>query len=209
METLNRKVKISQNRILTPLNNLILFSLTFFFVSCYNNENKDEKSSVSNIVIKDTLINSNQINMKTYFKFNTELNGLIKQAEEYYSKGKMVFRIDYSENGVNWKNLEVMDYKVFYSTFPFYKNRLGSELYLSNCISCHTSYPSSADKSICIGFSKYNNKGLFQKFLGEKLIDSVAIVRHPDFPSMDTLEINQIHAFLSKSCGGITTNTQE
>lgn len=209
METLNQKVKLSLSRILTHLNNLILFCLIFFFVSCNKNENKEEQNSQGNIIMVDTLINFNKITIKTYFKFNFESKGLVKQAEEYYSKESVAFRIDFSENGTNWKNLEIKDYNVFYNVFPLYKNRLGSELYMSNCISCHTSYPSSADKSVCFGFSKYSDKSFFKKFLENKLIDSLGILRHPDFISMDTLEINQIHSFLSKSCGGTTTNTQE
>jgi hypothetical protein len=209
MVILNPKVKRLQNKTLLLLGSLSVFAGILFLSACENKKKRAEDTLLANISEKDTVLSSVKVKIKTYYKLNQDLSDRVKQAEEYLISDKVAFRINFSETGVNWKDLDIKNFQAFQNCFPLFENRLGFELFMSNCLQCHTTYPNASDKGICVMFRTVKNRADMVDFLNNPLTDSVGTLRHPSFQYLDTLEIRNICTFLEKSCSGSVTNTKE
>lgn len=208
MAILNPKVKRSRNKTLI-LNSIGIFVAVLFLIACENREKKSDKTLLTNVIEKDTVLNSVKVKIKTYYRFNHDLTSQVRQAEEYIIADKTAFSISFSEAGVNWKDLDIKDLRAFQKCFPLFENRLGFELFMSNCLPCHTNYPNASDKGICRMLVNVKTKGSLQDFLRNSITDSLGTIKHQSFQYLDSLEIGNIHAFIEKSCRGSVTNTKE
>ncbi len=138
---------------------------------------------------------STLLRKEIYYGFtNAEIS--YPEIEKYYYNDKPFLTISYKNNHI--QDLSNYDSVLTLEHLPSLTNRLGFDLFYSNCGSCHLYFPNYENNYFGkLVVDKYNSNYL-QKFLNEtNVLDSNLCLVHPSFNKLDNFELRSIIKYLS------------
>ena len=177
-----------------------LFLIMFLFIySCVSNRN-EEKVNLSQgderVGIWRGYIDSLYVEYEERYGYCGSLDSSLLQYKKYSKNNKIFLEIQYQYGWI--KDLNIIDTTLTYLVMPFLDDRVGFDLYHTNCANCHYAFPDKAsEKFINLINKQYYENKLYNFLHKEKYFKDDFLLFHPNFTNLDSIELKLIVNYLN------------
>lgn len=146
-------------------------------------------------------IDSLGIDIEQYYGYDRHGKSYITR-ERYFTGDELFLDVSYQFSSI--KNLEIYNDSLKDLVMPFIENRLGFDLFHTNCGGCHNAFPDEKSRPFINRLVLMKKEGRLKWFLSERqVLNNDLSISHPNFDYLDTNEINSIIRYLDFQTGKV------
>lgn len=183
------------------LSKSFLLILSLSFLLCCTSDTEERKNLYQNnqkIGLWTYSIDSLDMRKEEFYGYSLKSDSSILQRERFYKDNIAFLEIFYSYLSI--QDIDISDMELTDKLMPFLSNRLGFELFQTNCGSCHRAFPDEKSSFFIDKINDLNKTDELKSFLSHrKNIDEKLSLIHPSFNYLDSFEIENIIIYLNKN----------
>ena len=182
---------------------IVIASVTLFSCSNSNEYMLNKNGVITKGILKDgqklgkwiQIVDSINLKTEMYYGYENSNDSTAIQKENIYLNDSIFLSLVYSNNWI--KDIQIYNVNKMNKYYPFLFNKLGFELFHTNCGSCHLYFPNETKNQFAKKLLVKENLGFLSSFLHtQSILDSTTMIYHPAFINLDSTEIKTISDYV-------------